>query len=129
VELPEVASFIGFVGLHVPTAELPCSPSVEIGWRFAKAFWGQGYASEAARVALEYAFTQLDLATVVSFTGVSNVPSEAVMKRIGMRKTQQNFMHPSVPHSNPLCEHLLYQIDRDDWLRGLSTSAIQYIRI
>ena len=39
VELPEVSSFIGFVGLHFLTAELPCSPCVEIGWRLAKAYW------------------------------------------------------------------------------------------
>ena len=52
VEPPEVASFIGVVGLHLPTAELPCSPCVEIGWRLAKAYWGQGYAGEAASVTL-----------------------------------------------------------------------------
>lgn len=129
VELPEVAPFIGFVGLHVPSAELPCSPCVEIGWRLAKAYWGQGYAPEAARAALDYAFTQLDLATVVSFTAVSNKPSEAVMQKIGMRNTQRNFMHPLVAPSDPLCEHLLYQIDRDDWLANSETNfALQYIR-
>ena len=129
VELPEVAPFIGFVGLHGPTAELPCSPCVEIGWRLAKAYWGQGYAPEVARAVLDYAFTQLDLATVVSFTAVSNKPSEAVMQKIGMRNTQRNFMHPSVAPSDPLCEQLLYQIDRDDWLANSGTNfALQYIR-
>ncbi|MBS1213448.1 MAG: family N-acetyltransferase, partial [Proteobacteria bacterium] len=40
--------FIGVVGLHIPAANLPFSPCVEIGWRLAFPFWGHGYATEAA---------------------------------------------------------------------------------
>lgn len=47
------APFIGFVGLHVPSAELPFAPCVEIGWRLAPPFWGRGYATEAAFGALK----------------------------------------------------------------------------
>lgn len=42
--------FIGFVGLHVPSSELPFSPCVEIGWRLAFPWWGKGLATEAARL-------------------------------------------------------------------------------
>jgi RimJ/RimL family protein N-acetyltransferase len=42
-ELADSGQFIGFVGLSVPHRKLPCSPSVEIGWRVARPFWGRGW--------------------------------------------------------------------------------------
>lgn len=48
-ELKTNGRFIGFVGLHTPSAQLPFSPCVEIGWRLAYEHWGKGLASEAAR--------------------------------------------------------------------------------
>lgn len=62
VELKASAEFIGFLGLHVPIAELPFSPCVEIGWRLAFQHWHRGLATEAARGALEVGFDRLDLA-------------------------------------------------------------------
>ena len=52
VELIESGQFIGFTGLSVSRRTLPFSPCVEVGWRLARAFWGKGYATEAARGAL-----------------------------------------------------------------------------
>ena len=115
VEVPGQAAFIGFVGLHIPANDLPCSPCVEIGWRLAKAHWGRGYASEAAEAALAYAFGELGLDEVVSFTAVINKPSEAVMRKIGMANAQQNFTHPRVEVDSPLREHVLYKIHRKEW--------------
>ena len=46
--------FLGFVGLHEPTAALPFAPCVEIAWRLARHAWGSGYATEAARGALAW---------------------------------------------------------------------------
>ena len=118
VQVPGVSDFIGFVGLHVPKDYLPFSPCVEIGWRLAKSYWGKGYASEAAKAALNYAFTELQLDEVLSFTSVTNLPSQAVMKRIGMTNTHRNFMHADIEAGHPLCEHVLYRLDRSEWARG-----------
>ena len=96
VEVPGVSDFIGFVGLHMPKDHLPCSPCVEIGWRLAKPYWGKGYAREAATAALDYAFTELQLDEVLSFTAVADLLSQAVMKLIGMTDTSNNFMHPDI---------------------------------
>src|SRR5262245_33252504 len=79
VEIPGVAPFAGFTGLHVPGFEAAFTPCVEIGWRLAFAHWGRGYATEAARAALAYAWDPLGLDEVVSFTTVDNAPSRAVM--------------------------------------------------
>ena len=102
----------------MPKDYLPFSPCVEIGWRLAKTDWSKGYASEAAKAALDYAFTGLQLDEVLSFTSVTNLPSAAVMKRIGMTNTHRNFMHPDIEAGHPLCEHVLYRADRSEWARG-----------
>ncbi|MDE1460964.1 GNAT family N-acetyltransferase [Spartinivicinus poritis] len=115
VELKDTAQFIGFVGLHQPEAELPFTPCVEIGWRLAKAYWGVGYATEAAQAALQFAFDTLNLNEVVSFTSVTNKQSQAVMQRLGMVNTRQNFEHPSVSAESPLREHVLYKITKQQW--------------
>ena len=49
VEERASGAFIGCVSITVPRPDLPFSPCVEIGWRLARAYWGQGYALEAAR--------------------------------------------------------------------------------
>ncbi len=107
--------FVGFVGLNEPSAALPCSPCVEVGWRLAKAYWGYGYATEAAKSALNYAFAELSLNEVVSFTSTTNKPSIAVMARLGMVNTEKNFHHPAIQPDNPLSEHVLYKITQRQW--------------
>src|SRR5262245_3596294 len=72
VSVPGVAAFIGYIGLAKPTFEAHFTPAIEIGWRLAHEFWGQGYATEGALVALKYGFETLDLKEIVSFTTVAN---------------------------------------------------------
>jgi len=116
VEKKDDKCFIGFVGLHEPTYDLPVTPCIEIGWRLAKEYWGEGYATEAAKQALAVAFGELSLPEVYSFTSVSNTKSRAVMERLGMTNTNMNFEHPIIPEGNPLREHVLYKISKYDWL-------------
>lgn len=114
-ELIETGQFIGFVGLSVPRRQLPFSPCVEVGWRLAQAFWGRGLATEAARGALRIGFAQLTIPEVVSFTAVGNWRSRAVMERIGMQNSSEDFEHPGVPEGNALRLHCLYRITRAQW--------------
>ena len=109
--------FIGFTGLRIPAVALPIGPCVEIGWRLAHEHWGRGYASEAARAALDYGFGVLGLAEIVSFTALQNVRSQAVMRRIGMTHRGETFEHPGVAPGHPLRSHCLYRLGRDDWAR------------
>ena len=114
VECTGVCPFIGFVGLHVPQPELPFSPCVEIGWRLAAEHWKRGYASEAARAALEAGFVTLGLTEIVAFTSVRNVRSQAVMQRLGMMR-DAFFEHPALPEDHALRPHVLYRLTRDSW--------------
>jgi RimJ/RimL family protein N-acetyltransferase len=114
VELPGEARFIGFVGLQPAPSELPFTPAVEIGWRLAPQFWGRGLATEAARVALAFAFEDVGLDEVVSFTAKSNVRSIAVMERIGLQRAG-DFDNPRIGEGHRLRAHVLYRTDRKRW--------------
>lgn len=96
VDLKINGKFIGFTGLHIPKETLLFSPCVEVGWRLAKKFWGFGYAPEAAKESLRFAFNGLELDEVVSFTTLHNSSSQSVMHKIGMLNSNQNFMHPDI---------------------------------
>ncbi|WP_367105275.1 GNAT family N-acetyltransferase [uncultured Psychrobacter sp.] len=114
--------FIGMVGLNETHADMPFAPSVEIGWRLHKEYWGQGYATEAARASLHYAFETLELNEVVAFTAVINKHSQLIMQRIGMSDSRQNFYHPMLAPNHRLAEHVLYRITRQQW-REISTDT------
>ena len=103
--------FIGYVGLSVPRFETHFTPCVEIGWRLARSFWGSGYATEAAKRVRQFAFEQLRLPEIVSFTSVLNQPSRRVMERIGMsRDPADDFAHPTLPEGHRLRPHVLYRL-------------------
>jgi RimJ/RimL family protein N-acetyltransferase len=102
-------AFIGFIGLHIPSADLPFSPCVEVGWRLAFAYWGKGLATEGARAALRVGFERLDLSEIVSFTAVGNRRSRAVMERLGMSEAG-TFEHPQIPEDSALRQHCLYRL-------------------
>jgi RimJ/RimL family protein N-acetyltransferase len=115
VETRADGRFIGFVGLAEATFEAPFMPCVEVGWRLVRAAWGQGYATEAARAALDHGFDALGLDEVVSFTAVVNTPSIAVMRRLGMhRDPAEDFDHPRVEPGHVLRRHVLYRLRADE---------------
>ena len=123
-EAPGVAPFVGFVGLNVPRFEAPFMPAVEVGWRLDAAFWGRGYASEAARAALEFGFDVLRLNEIVAFTAVENLRSRRVMERIGMTcDPRDDFDHPLVPPDSLLRAHVLYRIGAEDHERSRGSYA------
>ncbi len=111
VEVVGVASFIGFVGLHYQNFSAHFTPCIEIGWRLDFEYWGQGYAFEAAKRVLEYAFTVLKLPEVVSFTTMTNRRSRQLMEKLGMTyNSQDDFEHPKLPEGHLLRPHVLYRL-------------------
>lgn len=108
---------IGFTGLARPAFDAPFMPAIEIGWRLARDTWGEGFASEAAKAAMDRAFGSLGLDALVSFTAEWNLPSRRVMERIGMtRDANGDFLHPGIPPDHKLARHVLYRISHADWL-------------
>ncbi|MEE1610760.1 GNAT family N-acetyltransferase [Microvirga sp. CF3016] len=113
VELPGISAFIGVAGLRRILREMPFQPRVDVGWHFVPAYWGRGYATEAARAALRDIFERSDLQEVVAYTSRMNEPSRKVMHRLGMtHDPAEDFDHPAVPDHHPLRRHVLYRISR-----------------
>ncbi len=52
---------------------------------------------------------------VVAFTTLSNKKSQAVMHKIGMKDSGNNFNHPLLPRNSRLECHVLYKINKVDW--------------
>jgi RimJ/RimL family protein N-acetyltransferase len=113
VEVPGVAPFAGFVGLSVPLFESHFTPCVEVGWRLAHEFWGRGYATEGARLALAFGFERAALNEIVSMTVRANARSWRVMENLGMRRDPvDDFDHPRLPEGHRLRRHVLYRLAR-----------------
>ncbi|MDQ1512402.1 MAG: hypothetical protein QOC59_244 [Microbacteriaceae bacterium] len=103
--------FLGFTGLAAPRFAAHFTPAVEVGWRLARSAWGHGYATEAARAAVAFGFTELGLEQIVSFTVPANVRSRAVMERLGMTHDESDdFDHPALAEDSPLRRHVLYRL-------------------
>jgi 3-dehydroquinate dehydratase/shikimate dehydrogenase len=116
VEVPDIAHFIGFIGLGEVPFAAPFTPAVEAGWRLLPEHWGKGYAVEGAKAAIDFGFKTLKLDEIVAFTAVTNARSRRVMEKLGMhREPKDDFDHPKVAEGHPLQRHVLYRLkDRAD---------------
>ncbi|MBN1373318.1 MAG: GNAT family N-acetyltransferase [Anaerolineaceae bacterium] len=84
----------------------------EIGWTLHPQVWGKGYASEAARALLAYAFTQLNAHRVVAFCHAENAASHRVMEKIGM--TREGHLRETIFLNGVWADELVYSIlERD----------------
>jgi len=120
LELKATGEPMGFCGLSYANMPGIFPPEVvEIGWRLATRFWGNGYVTEAARALLDFAFDDKGLDAVVSFAVGENHRSTAVMKRLGLHRiTGMDFDHPRVPDTHPhLRPHVVYAVTHEEWLR------------
>lgn len=101
VERRDDGAFLGMCGVSYT----PWYPDEEIGWRFARAHWGQGYATESAAAWISWAFTELGVSRLISVTDVPNKRSIAVMQRLGMtldheaELEDEGVRFPAVVHS------------------------------
>jgi RimJ/RimL family protein N-acetyltransferase len=112
-ELKSTGKFLGFVGLSIPTFEAPFTPCVEIGWRLAYQYWGNGYATEAAKAVLKFGFETVRLNEILSWTVPKNMKSRKIMEKIGMKQDETaGFNHPRIALDNPLSFHILYRISK-----------------
>ncbi|HEV2826385.1 MAG TPA: GNAT family N-acetyltransferase [Pyrinomonadaceae bacterium] len=81
VEARETGKLLGRIGFFNPEGW----PGFELGWVLGKAYWGRGYATEGARRALTYAFTQMNRDHVISLIDPENQASIHVAEGLGER--------------------------------------------
>jgi RimJ/RimL family protein N-acetyltransferase len=116
VEIAGEVEFIGYIGLALHNFPAHFTPAVEVGWRLARDYWGHGFATEAARVAVADGFDRVGLDEIVSFTAPANVRSVAVMQRLGMtHDPADDFDHPRLPVGHHLRRHVLYRLGRANY--------------
>ena len=103
LEERESGRFVGRAGLWNPHGW----PGLEVGWAVAPDHWGKGYATEAGRASLQWAFATLDLDQVISLTRTDNAASQRVMTKLGLRYS----------HDIALLGHqqVLFRIAREEW--------------
>ena len=102
VERRSDGCFLGMAGLSYVDFAAPVRGAHEIGWRFARAHWGAGLATEAATAWLAHGFGALALSEIVAFTTPGNTRSRAVMARLGMaRDPARDFDTPARPPHAP----------------------------
>ncbi|HEY3799373.1 MAG TPA: GNAT family N-acetyltransferase [Caulobacteraceae bacterium] len=109
-------ALIGRVGIRRQPPEWahPMMGEVEVGWMLARPAWGEGYATEAARAALAWGFETLGVPQIFSWTTQVNVRSQAVMRRLGMRRVaERDFLQPGRDADDPLGPHVVFVIGRD----------------
>jgi RimJ/RimL family protein N-acetyltransferase len=85
VEEKGSGKFVGRVGPWLP----PSWPGFEIGWGIAREFRGKGYALEAARASIVWAFAIFEIDRIIHCIDRENVASQAVAQRLGAKKTRE----------------------------------------
>jgi len=78
----ENGQMMGYCGLQY----LDESPEVEIYYGFSKDYWGQGFATEAARAVLRFAFEEKKIEYIAGITHLENAASQKVLEKIGLEK-------------------------------------------
>lgn len=108
VELADTGEFIGCIVLAVPEFLPEILPAVEVGWRFGRRHWGHGYAPEAAREVIRFAFEDIGMDRLVSCVYRGNTASARVAEKLGMALERETV----VPDLEVQC--LVYEL----WARG-----------
>jgi RimJ/RimL family protein N-acetyltransferase len=112
VEVRGSGEFVGFTGLDKMDDGIPFT-GVEVGWRLARSAWGYGYATEAARAVLEYGFVTVGLPEILALTTMTNLRSQAVMRRLGMTHDPADVFDDPEVAEGPLRRLVVYRKRRD----------------
>lgn len=103
---------VGRAGTHWPHRD--DWPGVEVGWTLHPDHWGNGYATEAGRASIEWAFDQREphLEELHSMILTTNLRSQAVAARLGFELAETRIYRwfPAAPHGR-------WHLSRERWLR------------
>lgn len=90
--------------------DLDGTPQIEVGYRFARSYWGNGYATEITRSLLNYGFKDRQIPEIVAVTRPDNLASRRVLEKAGLTFQGQAFFYQT--------EVLYFKITREEWLKA-----------
>jgi len=105
----ESGSLAGWVALFIDNG------TGELGYRFFRAFWGRGYATEAARAIITDAFAREGVLSIKALTMAANTRSRRVMDKLGMRHSATHFVSWSDPLPGVEDGEVEYVLDLHNW--------------
>jgi RimJ/RimL family protein N-acetyltransferase len=96
----------------------PSEPRVyELGFHLRRTYWGQGFAIEAARAVIEYAFAQLDAVGLFAGHHPANEPSRRVLIKLGFSYTHDEFYPPTSLY------HPSYRLSLEEYVERMRISG------
>jgi ribosomal-protein-alanine N-acetyltransferase len=104
----EIIGFCGVGGIGYDRNEN------EIFYSIGKAYWGKGYATEAATAVLKYAFDRLNLENIIGVVHPENIASRKVMEKIGLKKV--GIIHGLPAEHSFFNGEYLYSLSRDEYI-------------
>lgn len=86
-------AFLGWCGLKYHPEE----DFVEVGYRFYRKYWGNGYATESSKAVIFYGFNTLNIKTIYARVVIQNLASQRVIEKCGLQfiTTQKHHGMPS----------------------------------
>lgn len=113
IELRSTRQVIGGVGMELMRDGASEGGVADMGWFLQTAYWGHGYAADAARLLMSFGFTQLGLHRITAWCVAGNIASERVMQKCGMSKEACLRRHSF--RAGEWRDRLLYAIMRHEW--------------
>ena len=106
---------VGAIGMMIAGSQGPLpAGAIELAWRLHPEAQGSGLATEGAAACRDWAFANLDARELVAITAETNVRSQAVMRKIGMRHDpSRDFDHPRLAEDDPLRRHVFFAVNRN----------------
>jgi RimJ/RimL family protein N-acetyltransferase len=108
IERASDGAFLGVCGVGFPTFVPEAADTPEIGWRLAREYWRNGYATEAAIAARDHFFATFPFDELISLSHADNAASHRVMRKIGMGRVDDL---PTTTHGTLV----VHRLDRKDW--------------
>jgi len=115
VTLKSSGELIGNCGIR---REAPGDHQAEIGFELDPRFWGQGYATEAAREVLAFGFNHLELHRVWAHSVADNLGSARVLSKLGMRQEAQ--LREAEYYKDRYWDTLIFAILEPEWRESRS---------
>ena len=89
------------------------SESCSFAYMLGQPFWGCGYGTEALKAVFSFAFTEMEVKSIIADHMAENPASGRVMEKSGMRKI--GFLPKKYEKNGILQDAVQYRITKDDW--------------